>query len=57
MMIINGNSRIINKLEASLTDDARLIIYNCHIFIVQAIGFILETSLFIYLYYKNFLLS
>jgi hypothetical protein len=37
MMIVNDNSSIINKLEASLTDDARVIIYDCHMFIVQAI--------------------
>jgi uncharacterized protein involved in propanediol utilization len=36
MMIINDDSRVVNKLEASLTDDARVIIYNCHMFIVQA---------------------
>jgi hypothetical protein len=36
MMIVNDNSRVINKLETSLTDDARVIIYNHHIFIVQA---------------------
>ncbi len=38
MMMVNDDSRIINKLEASLTDDARVIIYNRHIFIVQATG-------------------
>jgi hypothetical protein len=36
MMIVNDNSRDINKLEASLTDDARVVIYNRHMFIVQA---------------------
>ncbi len=36
MMIINDYSRVINKLEASLTDDARVIIYDRHVFIVQA---------------------
>jgi hypothetical protein len=36
MTIINDDSRVINKLEASLTDDARVIIYDCHMFIVQA---------------------
>ena len=39
MMIVNDDSRVINKLEASFTDDARVIIYNCHMFIVQATGF------------------
>jgi hypothetical protein len=36
MTIINDDSRVINKLEASLTDDARVIIYDHHMFIVQA---------------------
>jgi hypothetical protein len=35
MMIINDNSRVINKLKTSLTDDARVVIYNFHIFIEQ----------------------
>ncbi len=34
--IVNDDSSIINKLEASLTDDARVIIYDHHMFIVQA---------------------
>ncbi len=38
MTIANDNARVINKLEASLTDDARVIIYNRHMFIVQATG-------------------
>jgi hypothetical protein len=36
--IVNYDSRIVNKLGASLTDDARVIIYDRHVFIVQAIG-------------------
>jgi hypothetical protein len=36
MMIVNDNSSITNKLGASLTDDARAIIYDCNMFIVQA---------------------
>jgi hypothetical protein len=36
MTIINDDSRVINKLETSLTDDARVIIYDHLIFIVQA---------------------
>jgi len=36
--IINDNARIINKLDASLTEDARVIIYDHHMFIVQATG-------------------
>jgi hypothetical protein len=36
MTILNDDSRVINKLEASLTDDTRVVIYNRHMFIVQA---------------------
>jgi hypothetical protein len=38
MTIVNDDSRVVNKLEASLTDDARVIIYDCHMFFVQATG-------------------
>jgi hypothetical protein len=38
MMIVNDDSRVINKLESSLTDDARVVIYDRHMFIVQATG-------------------
>ncbi len=41
-MIINDDSRIVNKLEASLTDDARVVIYDRNMFIVQSTGFILR---------------
>ncbi len=30
---------IVNKFAASLTDDSRVVIYNCHMFIVQATGY------------------
>ncbi len=36
MTIVNDNSRVVTKLETSLTDDARVIIYDRHMFIVQA---------------------
>ncbi len=36
MTIVNDDPRVVNKLEASLTDHARLIIYDHHMFIVQA---------------------
>jgi hypothetical protein len=36
--IVNDDARIVNKFDASLTDDARVIIYDRHMFIVQAIG-------------------
>ncbi len=38
MMIVNEDSKVINQLETSLTDDARVIIYDNHMFIVQATG-------------------
>jgi hypothetical protein len=38
MMIVTDDSRVIDKLETSLTDEARVVIYNCHMFIVQATG-------------------
>jgi hypothetical protein len=38
MTIVNDNSRVINKLEASLADDARVVIYDCHMFTVHATG-------------------
>jgi hypothetical protein len=40
MTIVNEDSRVVNKLEASLTDDARVVIYNRHMFIVQATNYI-----------------
>ncbi len=36
MTIINYASCIVNKPEALLTDNARVVIYDCHVFIVQA---------------------
>ncbi len=38
IMIINDDSGVVNKLKASLTDDARVIIYDHHMFLVQATG-------------------
>ncbi len=35
-MIVNDDSSVINKLATSLIDDPRVIIYDCHTFIVQA---------------------
>jgi hypothetical protein len=34
--IVHDGSRVINKHETSLTDDARVINYDCHMFIAQA---------------------
>ncbi len=36
MTVVNDDSRVINELEALLTDDARVVIYDVHMFIVQA---------------------
>ncbi len=36
MTIVNYASSVVNKLKALLTDDARVIIYDCHVLIVQA---------------------
>ena len=45
MTIVNDDSRVNNKLEILLTDDARVVIYDRHVFIVQATGlFLLEHS-------------
>jgi hypothetical protein len=44
--IVNYNSSIVNKFGASLTDDARVVIYNCHMFIVQATAYL--SSMFTY---------
>ncbi len=38
MTIINDDARVVNKLEASFTDDARVVIYDRHMFIVEATG-------------------
>ncbi len=40
MMIVNYTSSIVNKLEALVTDNARVIIYNCQVFIVQSTGLV-----------------
>jgi hypothetical protein len=38
MMIVNDDSRVVNKLETSLTDNAGVVIYDRHMFIVEATG-------------------
>ncbi len=37
--IVNYVSSFVNKLEALLTEDYRVVIYDRHVFIVQATGF------------------
>jgi hypothetical protein len=49
-MIVNDNSSIVNKLGASITDAARVVIYDCHMFIVQATGVDLVKALFAKIY-------
>ncbi len=53
MMIINDDSRVINKLEASLTDDTRMVIYDRHMFIVQATALYLLAIQLKWLHYKK----
>ncbi len=36
--IVNNDSRVVNKLETSLTGGARVVSYDHHMFIVQATG-------------------
>jgi hypothetical protein len=36
--IVNDNSSIVNKLETLLFDDARVVIFDRHMFIVQTTG-------------------
>ncbi len=36
MTVINDDSRVITKHDNSLTNEARVVIYDCHMFIVQA---------------------
>ena len=38
IMIVNDDSSVVNKLETSIIDNARVIIYNRHMFIVQDTG-------------------
>ena len=42
--IVNDDSRVINKLKTSLTDDARVVSYNHHMSIVQATAHWLRVS-------------
>ncbi len=37
-MIVNDGSRVVSKLETSLTEDAGVVIYDCHMFMVQDTG-------------------
>jgi hypothetical protein len=41
-MIVNDDSRVVNKLEAWITDDDRVAIDDRHMFIVQATGVLMN---------------
>jgi hypothetical protein len=47
MTIVNDDSSIISEQSFQLIDDPRGIIYDCHMFIIQATGAIFTTLLFI----------
>ncbi len=38
MMIVNADTRVTNKLDTSVTEDARVVIDDRYMFIVQATG-------------------
>jgi hypothetical protein len=56
-MIINDDSSIVNKFGASLTDATGVVIYNRHMFIVQATGPAKFTSLIFINFYQEFVVS
>ncbi len=46
MTIVNDDSRVVNKLEAPVTDDARVIIYDRQMLIVQATDLALNLQIY-----------
>jgi hypothetical protein len=40
LMIVNDDSRVVNKLETSLTDNTIVVIYDRHVFKVRATGWV-----------------
>ncbi len=44
MTIVNDDARIVNKLDASIIDDARVFIYDCHMFIVQTTDHMIQAT-------------
>ncbi len=52
MTIVNDDSGAVNKLEASLTDDARVVIYDRRMFIVEATAF--KNNLHLHKSWQNF---
>jgi hypothetical protein len=53
MTIVNDDSRVITKLETSVTDDTRVVIYDHHMFIVQATDINLGSILLSFLGWKK----
>jgi hypothetical protein len=51
MLIVNDDSRVVNKLEASLTDDARVVIYDRYMFIVQATDIIFTPQTLVFFFF------
>ncbi len=47
VMIIIDNSSIINKFVASHTDAAKVVIYDCHMFIVQVTGGVIALKMLV----------
>ncbi len=45
MTILNDDARIVNKLDDSLTDEARVVNYDHHMFIVQTIDLVSDRCL------------
>ncbi len=45
MTLVNDDAKVINELEASLTDETRVIIYDRHMIIVQATGLLSGNTL------------
>ncbi len=48
MTIVNDDSRVVTKLETSLTDDAEVVIYDRHMFIVQATAEVIFISFLLF---------
>ncbi len=57
MTIVNDDSRVITKLETSLTDNERVIIYYRHKFIVQATSLTFVNGTGPYLYEKHLVIQ
>jgi hypothetical protein len=47
MAIVSDESSIVNKFRTLLTEDVRVVIYNCHMIIVQTTGPVVKK------FYKN----